>query len=95
MHILLVRKQKPKKMSAKEARYYAGEFSDAELDALADTGVRLNYRRLQDRYAQYRAMKIHRQQTNSWPIETACDALQDRVSELESAARIGDEFVAD
>jgi len=55
----------------------------------------LNCGALQNQYAEYRAIKIHRQQANRWPIETACDALQDRVSELESAARIGDEFVAD
>jgi hypothetical protein len=40
-------------------------------------------------------VKIHRQQTNRWPIESACDCLQDRLAELESAARIGDECIAD
>jgi hypothetical protein len=36
-------------------------------------------------------MKFHREQTGRYPVESACEALQDRVAELESATRIGDE----
>jgi hypothetical protein len=49
-------------------------------------GDRINFRGLRERYAEYKWMKFHREQTGRFPIESACDALQDRVSELESAA---------